>query len=202
VLHEIGVQRHATPGLDDEASEGEVGPFLGTDEDLHLGIPSSCDPRALVVVDLSDRHDLSMMNEDSKPNLSPDGVEGNARDVVACVVSDERGRVLIGRRPAHKRHGGLWEFPGGKVRPGETLAEAADRELQEELAVRVVRAEPRPEFVAVDRGSEFRILFLRVGVEGVPHALEHEALTWYDPHGDSEFDFAPADAAFVRALRL
>jgi 8-oxo-dGTP diphosphatase len=153
-----------------------------------------------VVVDLSDRHDLSMMNEDSKPNLSPDRAEGNVRDVVACVVSDARGRVLVGLRPAHKRHGGLWEFPGGKVRRGETLAEAADRELREELAVRVVSADDDAEFVAGDPGSPFRILFLRVRVDGTPNPTEHDALTWFHPHRDAPLDFAPADLAYVRFL--
>jgi mutator protein MutT len=141
-----------------------------------------------------------MMNEYSKPNLSPDGGEGNVRDVVACVISDESGRVLVGLRPAHKRHGGLWEFPGGKVRPGETLAEAADRELREELAVRVVSADDGAEYVAEDPGSPFRILFLRVRVDGTPSPTEHQALTWFDARRDPPLEFAPADLAYVRFL--
>ena len=142
-----------------------------------------------------------MMNENSKPNLSHDRAEGNALDVVACVVRDGRGRLLIGRRPAHKRHGGFWEFPGGKVAPGESLFEAADRELREELALRVVQAARAPDYVADDVGSRFRILFLRVEVEGRPEALEHEELAWFDPLGEVSYEFAPADAAYVRSLR-
>src|SRR5690606_20769929 len=56
--------------------------------------------------------------------------------VLAAVIRRD-GRWLVCRRPAHKRHGGLWEFPGGKLEPGESLLEAATRELEEELAVRV-----------------------------------------------------------------
>ena len=58
--------------------------------------------------------------------------------VVAAVIeraSDEGARLLVCRRPAHKRHGGLWEFPGGKVEAGEDLLHAARRELAEELAL-------------------------------------------------------------------
>ncbi len=141
-----------------------------------------------------------MMNEDSTPNLSPDTADGNVRDVVACVVADERGRVLIGRRPMDKRHGGLWEFPGGKVRAGETLAEAAARELREELGVEVVGAADRPEFAADDLGAPFRILFLRVRIAGTPRPIEHAELAWYDPAAGRRFDLAPADAAYVAQL--
>src|SRR5690242_21147044 len=57
--------------------------------------------------------------------------------VLAAVVL-RYGRYLVCRRPAHKRHGGLWEFPGGKLEPGESLLDAANRELTEELNVSVV----------------------------------------------------------------
>jgi 8-oxo-dGTP pyrophosphatase MutT (NUDIX family) len=56
--------------------------------------------------------------------------------VLAAVIR-RQDRYLVCRRPAHKRHGGLWEFPGGKLEPGETLLEAARRELREELGAEV-----------------------------------------------------------------
>ncbi len=143
----------------------------------------------------------------SKPNLSSaedPGNEGDAiLDVVACVITDARGRVLIARRPADKRHGGLWEFPGGKVDEGESLSEAADRELHEELGVRLREAAPTPDFTSHDPGSRFRIIFLRVVIEGEPSALEHEALAWFDPYSSqTRPKFAPADAAYASRLNL
>jgi mutator protein MutT len=58
--------------------------------------------------------------------------------VLAAVIRRD-GRLLVARRPAHKRHGGLWEFPGGKVEEGESWADAAARERKEELGVDVAR---------------------------------------------------------------
>jgi len=136
----------------------------------------------------------------SEPNLSPDPAEGNVRDVVACVVSDARGRLLVAKRPHGKRHAGLWEFPGGKVREGESLAEAAGRELEEELGVRLRAAAEAPEFVRRDPGSPFRILFLRVEIEGEPRALEHQDIAWFEVGAGWSPPFAPADADYVASL--
>ena len=79
-------------------------------------------------------------------------------DVVAAVI--RRGeRLLVGQRPQHKRHGGLWEFPGGKLLDGESLVDAARRELREELRLEVSRAGSEV-FSAHDPGSPFVIRFV------------------------------------------
>ena len=62
--------------------------------------------------------------------------------VVAAAIFDDQGRVLISQRPAHVHQGGLWEFPGGKLEPGETTANALRRELHEELGITVQAARP------------------------------------------------------------
>lgn len=140
----------------------------------------------------------------SKPNLSSTDGRGNVpravRDVVACVITDAEGRVLIGKRPADKRHGGLWEFPGGKVHDGESLAQAAERELLEELGVRLADAADAPDFTRADPGSHFRIIFLQVTIIGDPRALEHEELAWFDPAGSWAPELAPADAEYAARL--
>ncbi|MGE0623788.1 MAG: NUDIX domain-containing protein [Pseudomonadales bacterium] len=101
------------------------------------------------------------------------------------------------QRPLHKRHGGLWEFPGGKVSAGETFGDAVRRELLEELSVHAssVGAE-LAQFH--DAGSEFVIHFLPAEVEGDPVAREHEAIGWYPIQQIRQLELAPADRAFAQ----
>ena len=119
--------------------------------------------------------------------------------VVAAVIERD-GRLLIGQRPAHKHHGGLWEFPGGKVEPGETLAAALARELHEELGLTDVTVGPELHR-HVDPARPLTLLFLRVETGGLPAALEHSALAWLDPHAPLTRPLAPADLALVAMLR-
>ena len=123
---------------------------------------------------------------------------GGTVRVVAAVV-ERRGRYLLGRRPVEKRHGGLWEFPGGKLDPGESVLDGARRELAEELALAVAGVGELLLSVA-DGKSGFVIDFVEVHGEGDPVALEHEALGWFDPEEMFTMALAPADAAFVRHL--
>ncbi len=119
-------------------------------------------------------------------------------DVVAAVV--RRGdSYLLCRRPAGKRHGGLWEFPGGKVLPGETFAEAIRRELAEELGVQTIFMSGACKSID-DGASGFVIHFLRVQVDGEPVALEHEALGWFSAAELQALQLAPADRAFAQTL--
>jgi len=115
--------------------------------------------------------------------------------VVAGVI-EHHGRYLVGLRPAHKQHGGLWEFPGGKVQPGETQANALARELREELGV-LVQGVPRPLHSAVDHAQGLIIHFLAAIIEGVPACLEHEGLAWHSPEELLQLPLAPSDAGFV-----
>jgi mutator protein MutT len=115
--------------------------------------------------------------------------------VLAAVI--RRGdRVLLCKRPSHKRHGGLWEFPGGKLEHGESLLDAARRELSEELGLQVT-AVRETLFFCRDPGSEFVIEFVDVDVEGEPVAIEHEIVRWVRGEDMLGLNLAPADAAFV-----
>lgn len=118
--------------------------------------------------------------------------------VVAAIIERE-GRFLLCKRPDAKRHGGLWEFPGGKVETGESRVDALRRELREELAIKVVAAGDVA-FSRADPGSPFVIDFVPVTVEGEPQALEHSALAWVEPRGLGDYALAPSDRAFVEAV--
>jgi mutator protein MutT len=111
-------------------------------------------------------------------------------------VIERDGRFLVCQRPAHKRHGGLWEFPGGKLEPGESDAEAAARELQEELGVTVTHV-ARELFGVEDPGSPFHIAFIPVAISGAPACLEHSALRWASPDELRALALAPSDRRFV-----
>lgn len=119
--------------------------------------------------------------------------------VLAAVVQ-RRGTYLVCQRPAHKRHGGLWEFPGGKLEPGETLLDAARRELTEELGVNVPGV-AAPVFSVVDPGSEFLIEFVPTNIEGEPVCLEHSDLKWLSLEELPAFPLAPSDRLFVDFLQ-
>lgn len=116
--------------------------------------------------------------------------------VVAAVV--QRGdRLLVCQRPHHKRHGGLWEFPGGKCEPGESDHDAIVRELAEELGVQaVVTGEAL--FTVADHGSPYMIAFIPVTIDGEPACLEHAALTWEAPEQLLRLALAPSDWRFVK----
>ena len=118
--------------------------------------------------------------------------------VVAAVIRDGD-RFLICQRPAHRRHGCLWEFPGGKCEAGETDAQAITRELAEELGVEVT-AVGDALFSASDPDSPFVIAFLPVGIRGEPLCIEHAALAWASRHEMTAYELAPSDARFVNFL--
>ena len=121
-----------------------------------------------------------------------------ARDTIPVIapVIHRGSRVLLGRRPDHKRHGGLWEFPGGKVRDGETDFEAVERELTEELALRTISV-GSVLFESPDPETPFLIRFVKVEVEVEPQALEHSEIGWFEPAALRDLQLAPSDARFV-----
>ena len=119
--------------------------------------------------------------------------------VLAAVIR-RNDKYLICQRPLHKRHGGLWEFPGGKLEPGETYVDAAKRELAEELGVKAL-AVGSPLFSIADPGSDFLIEFVPSEIVGEPHCLEHIDLKWLPVEQLSSLQLAPSDERFVEFLR-
>lgn len=124
--------------------------------------------------------------------------------VVACALVDGDGRVLIGKRPAGKHLAGLWEFPGGKVEPGETPEACLIRELHEELGVQVAQACLAPFVFASQAYEDFHLLmplYLCRRWEGFALAREHAALAWVRPSDMGAYPMPPADAPLVAWLR-
>ena len=119
---------------------------------------------------------------------------------VLAAVIEKNGVWLLGKRPQDKKHGGLWEFPGGKLEPGETASEAAHRELAEEMALTVTSL-GECLFTTQDPGSPYLIEFIEVSVADDPQNLEHEAIGWFALDEMVTLDLAPSDRLFIDFLR-
>ena len=121
--------------------------------------------------------------------------------VVAGVMRDGHGRVLINERPPGKHMSGYWEFPGGKIAPGESAEAALARELAEELGVRLERCRPllqlRHDYA--DRTVELDVLIVE-SYQGVPEGMEGQALKWVRVQELSSEVLLPADRPIVEAL--
>lgn len=124
--------------------------------------------------------------------------------VVACALVDTDGRVLIAKRPEGKALAGLWEFPGGKVEPGERPEQAIIRELKEELGIDVTEACLAPFVFASHAYDSFHLLmplYLCRRWSGVVTAREHPDLAWVKPSKLADYPMPPADAPLVAWLR-
>jgi 8-oxo-dGTP diphosphatase len=121
--------------------------------------------------------------------------------VAVGVILDGSRRVLLTRRAADSHQGGLWEFPGGKVEPGESLPVALARELHEELGIRVRRSSPLLE-VRHDYGDKQVLLDVHVVWEFEGHALgrEGQPLVWVASAELAQYSFPAANAAIVEAV--
>jgi len=122
--------------------------------------------------------------------------------VVAAVI-ERGGRVLLAQRPGHKHLALKWEFPGGKVEPGETAEAALLREIREELNGEVCVIRPLPRFThTYDRTTIEMIPFVCHLVPGSPEPqpAEHVAIAWVLPHELAGYDLAAADLPVAAAL--
>jgi 8-oxo-dGTP diphosphatase len=122
-------------------------------------------------------------------------------EVVGAIIKDG-GRYLVGQRAAHKTQGGLWEFMGGKIEPGETPEEALARECSEELALEIEGARIIDSVVHEYPEKTIRLTLLecRPKSGSVPQALEHQAIRWVTPGEMRTMPFCPADAELLPRL--
>jgi len=121
--------------------------------------------------------------------------------VVAGVLTDARGRILLARRTAGRDLAGAWEFPGGKVEPGETALQALDRELHEELGIRIDGATPLISVPQAYPGKRIVLDVYRVAAfAGQARGVEKQALAWSPPEKLATYPMPPADRPVVAAL--
>lgn len=122
--------------------------------------------------------------------------------VMAAVISDARGRILLARRTEGRDLAGRWEFPGGKQEPGESPEDALVRELREELGI---EARVGEHIISVPQQYPDKRLCLEVrqltGWSGTPRGHEGQALTWVAPDKLARYEMPPADRPVVAALR-
>lgn len=131
--------------------------------------------------------------EESKPLLL----------VAACALVDGDGRVLIAQRPEGKQLAGMWEFPGGKIEPGETPEETVVRELREELGIETKVACLAPLTFASHAYESFNLLmplFVCRRYWGIPQAQEGQALKWVRPNKLRDYPMPPADEPLIPFL--
>ncbi|OED41270.1 hypothetical protein ACH42_14460 [Endozoicomonas sp. (ex Bugula neritina AB1)] len=123
--------------------------------------------------------------------------------VAVAVIYGDDGRILVARRPEDKHQGGLWEFPGGKVEPGETIQKALQRELQEELAIQVSEFKP---LIRVRHDYPDTSVLLDTwevsGISGKPRGNEGQAIQWVDISQLQTLQFPKANQSIIQAIQL
>ena len=121
--------------------------------------------------------------------------------MVAVVLIDPRGRVLLQRRPAGKRHAGLWEFPGGKVETLETRESALIREIAEELAIALAPADLSFAMESRDeRDPHVLFLYTCRRWRGEPCCLEGGEVAWFTPEEARRLPVPPLDVEPIARL--
>jgi 8-oxo-dGTP diphosphatase len=124
--------------------------------------------------------------------------------VSAVALIDADGRILLAQRPPGKSLAGLWEFPGGKVEPGETPEAALIRELHEELGIDTQASCLAPLTFASHSYPDFHLLmplFACRRWQGIPQAREGQTLAWVRPQALRDYPMPPADLPLIPILR-
>lgn len=123
-------------------------------------------------------------------------------NVVAAVIKDDSGKILITQRNLKKSQGGLWEFPGGKIEPNETKEQAIIREIKEELTIDINVKNYIEEKIFTYPEKDINLIALECSIiNGNIELLEHEDYRWVSSSELENFEFAPADMFIVEKLK-
>lgn len=123
-------------------------------------------------------------------------------NVVAAIIKNGEGKILITQRNLKKSQGGLWEFPGGKIEKGETREEAIIREIKEELTIEINVESYLGEKVFEYPEKSINLIALNCRVKsGNIYLTEHEEDRWVEKEELNSFEFAPADIFIVKKLQ-
>ena len=124
---------------------------------------------------------------------------GDIIEVVGAIIRDGD-QYLVGQRAANKAQGGLWEFMGGKIEPGETPEQALARECREELALEIENEHIINSVVHEYPEKTIRLMLILCSPKSgsVPKALEHQQIRWVTRSEMDALDFAPADRELIR----
>lgn len=126
----------------------------------------------------------------------------NIIEVAAGLIRNGEGKFLICQRPAGKTRGGLWEFAGGKLEPGETPQQALIRECREELAVEVAVGSLYLQLVHEYPDMTIRLFLFNARIkDGTPKLLEHQQLRWIKAEETYDYHFCPADEEILYRIR-
>jgi 8-oxo-dGTP diphosphatase len=124
------------------------------------------------------------------------------KQIGVAVIWNQTGQILIDRRKVGGTMGGLWEFPGGKIEPGETVEACISREIQEELAIEITVGE---QLISIEHTYPTFHLTLTVHhcqhLSGVPQPIESEEIRWVNVTDLDNYQFPAANIAIINALR-
>jgi A/G-specific adenine glycosylase len=124
------------------------------------------------------------------------------KKIGVAVIRNDKGEILIDRRPENGLLGGLWEFPGGKIEPGETVQECIKREIQEELGIAIAVENP---VITIDHAyTHFKVtlnVYYCRHLSGEPQAIECQEIRWVTLDEIDQYPFPKANSRIIEALR-
>jgi 8-oxo-dGTP diphosphatase len=124
------------------------------------------------------------------------------KQIGVAVIWNQTGQILIDRRKVGGTMGGLWEFPGGKIEPGETVEQCIVREIREELAIEIAVGE---QLISIDHPYPTFHLTLTVHhcqhISGIPQPIESEEIRWVNVTDLDSYQFPAANIAIINALK-
>lgn len=118
---------------------------------------------------------------------------------VTCAIIEDKGKILVAQRKKDSGYSLLYEFPGGKINPGETEQECIQREIFEELRLHIAVHQPLTVVVHVENGRVIRLIpFICSVTDGNLEVLEHEQVLWVYPEKLTSLDWCPADIPIMK----